>query len=193
MYKVFVNECPIILTDNKNFSTKLDKVLFNIKDIEILISKLFLNESKGICLVCSDLKKDFKLFKALFKKQKAAGGKVINAKNEVLFIYRMKKWDLPKGKLEKGETIKEAAIREVEEECGINGLTIKSKLPTTYHIFRRKGKTIFKITHWYLMTTEFIGDLTPQIDEEIEIAKFKNEVEVKEALLNTYENIKLLF
>ena len=193
MYKVFVNENSIILTDNKNFSTKLDKVQFNIKDIEPLVLNFFLEKNKGICLVCNDLERDWVLFQSVFKIQKAAGGKVINKKNEVLFIYRLGKWDLPKGKLEKGETIREAAIREVKEECGIKGLTIKSSLPTTYHIFQRKGKIIFKITYWFVMTSNFKGALTPQIEEDIEIAEFKNDTKIEEALLNTYQNIKLLF
>jgi len=70
---------------------------------------------------------------------------------------------------------------------------IENKLETTYHIFERKGKIIFKITYWFLMTTNYNGLLKPQIDEGIEKVVFKNQLSTKKALTNTYENIKLLF
>ena len=117
----------------------------------------------------------------------------MNLKNEVLFIYRFDKWDLPKGKLEKDESIEDCAIREVEEECGVTNLNIKEPLETTYHIFERKNKTILKITYWFLMKTDFSGVLIPQAEEAIKEAVFKNEFDTKIALQNTYENIKLLF
>ncbi len=193
MYKVFVNENPIILIDNENFSTKFKKQIFIKDQILDLVDELFNNNLNGICLVCSDLENCWAQFQKLFKVQKAGGGKVLNSKNEVLFIYRFKKWDLPKGKLEKGETINDCAVREVIEECGIENLTIDKSLPTTYHIFKRKNKTILKITYWFLMKSNYKGKLTPQLKEGIERVEFKNEMEVNAALKNTYENIKLLF
>jgi len=193
MYKVFVNDCPIFLTENNNILTNYKKIIFNSSEIKSVISDLFENNLEGICFVCFDLELAWKQFKASFKIEKAAGGKVFNLKNEVLFIYRFDKWDLPKGKLEKGESIEDCAIREVEEECGIKNLTIKKPLEATYHIFKRKGETILKITYWFLMKTDFSDNLIPQIEEGIEEAVFKNEAEIKKTLQNTYENIKLLF
>ncbi len=193
MYKVFVKNCPIILTDNKKISTILEKLPFNNVDILQLVEAIFQNKQKGVCLICTDLKKNWNEFATLFKVQKAAGGKVLNSKNEVLFIYRFGKWDLPKGKLEKGETIANCAIREVEEECGITHLEIVEKLQTTYHIFKKREMPILKITYWYLMHTTYNGKLVPQLEEGIEQAVFKNEEEAQQALTNTYENIKLLF
>jgi ADP-ribose pyrophosphatase YjhB (NUDIX family) len=193
MYKVFVNDCPIILTENNNISTNYKKVKFNTTEIKQFVKDLFSNNLSGICLICENFEVDWKQFKSLFKIEKAAGGKVFNLKNEVLFIYRFDKWDLPKGKLEKGESIEQCAIREVEEECGITNLTIEKQLETTYHIFERKEKIILKITDWFLMKTCFTGKLEPQVEEGIEKVVFKNEVETNEALKNTYENIKQLF
>jgi len=193
MYKVFVNDCPIILTDNNNISTKYQKINFDDVSIPEIVQSIFNNNLEGICLVCNNLNNCWKQFKSYFKIQKAAGGKVLNVNNEVLFIYRFQKWDLPKGKLEKGESIEDCAIREVEEECGIKNLTIKKPLEATYHIFKRKGETILKITYWFLMKTDFSDNLIPQIEEGIEEAVFKNEAEIKKTLQNTYENIKLLF
>ena len=193
MYKVFVNDYPLFLTDDKNISTNFKIENFQNENISDLVDKLIKNEIAGIYLYCSNLKKCWKVFKSNFKIQKAAGGKVLNSKNEVLFIYRFSKWDLPKGKLEKGESIEQCAIREVEEECGVDGLIIEKPLETTYHIFERKGKTILKVTYWYLMKTESNKPLTPQIEEGIVDVTFKNEIQAKEALNNSYENIKLLF
>ena len=193
MYKVFVNDCPIILTENKKISAGFNIIDFESIKIEEVVKSIFQGELDGICLYCSNLEDCWKKFKSEFKIQKAAGGKVLNANNEVLFIYRFNKWDLPKGKLEKGESIAECAIREVEEECGITNLQIEKKLETTYHIFERNDKTILKITYWFLMSTTYVGKLTPQFEEGIEQVVFKNEEETVEAFKNTYENIKLLF
>jgi ADP-ribose pyrophosphatase YjhB (NUDIX family) len=193
MYKVFVNDCPIILTENDNISTKYQKINFDGVSIPEIVQSIFNNNLEGICLVCNNLNNCWKQFKSYFKIQKAAGGKVLNVNNEVLFIYRFQKWDLPKGKINKGEKKQECAIREVEEECGIENLIIKKKLETTYHIFKRNNKTILKITYWYLMKTDFEGQLIPQTEEDIEKVVFKNTDETEIALKNTYENIKLLF
>lgn len=193
MYKVFVNDLPIIFTENNKISTNLKVVNFEVVKIKKLVKDLFNEEINGICLMCSNIEKDFETFISKFEIQKAAGGKVENFHKEALFIYRFDKWDLPKGKLEKGESIEECAIREVEEECGISNLVIQKPLETTYHIFQRKNKTIFKITYWYLMHTTYTGNLVPQTEEGIEKVAFKNKTEIEQALTNTYENIKLLF
>ncbi|MFK5958144.1 MAG: NUDIX domain-containing protein [Lutibacter sp.] len=193
MYKVFVNDCSIILTDTKKISTELEIKKFERNTISQIVESIFKGELKGVCLYCTNLEVCWQQFMSKFKIQKAAGGKVLNSKKEVLFIYRLGKWDLPKGKLEKGESLKNCAIREVEEECGISNLHIEKQLETTYHIFERNGKTILKITYWFLMKSGFTGKLIPQTEEDIEIAVFKNNIGVKEALQNTYENIKLLF
>lgn len=193
MYKVFVNDCPIILTDNRKYEINSNLVHFETIQIDEIVEQIFQKKLTGIILICKNLSESWMKFQSNFKSQKAAGGKVLNANNEVLFIYRFNKWDLPKGKLEKGESISACAIREVEEECGITNLQIIKPLESTYHIYREKGKTILKTTYWFLMHTDFVDELTPQSEEGIEQVVFKNEAEVMLALENTYENIKLLF
>lgn len=125
---------------------------------------------------------DLKLLKSHFFSQyqevAAAGGVVVNEKNEILLIYRRGFWDLPKGKIEKGESKRECAIREVEEECGVKGLKILDKLQLdynrlhiTYHTYIYKGKETIKPSYWYIMSTKK-QKLTPQTNEDIKEAKW---------------------
>ena len=133
---------------------------------------------------------------SIFKKKLplviAGGGLVLNKKSRILFIFRNGKWDLAKGKLDKGETIEEAAVREVEEETGVKKLKVDKFLQKTYHIFKRNGTFKLKETHWFLMHTNYDGQLSPQCDEGIEIVEWKKESEIKKALKNSYQNIKLV-
>ena len=101
--------------------------------------------------------------------------------------------DLPKGGTEKEEEIEDTATREVEEETGVGNLKIIKKLQKTYHIFKRNGKYRLKITSWFEMTTDFEGIPIGQAEEGIEKVAWLSPNEVKEALKNSYENIKLLF
>ena len=112
-------------------------------------------------------------FESLFKILPAAGGVVRNGEGEVLMIYRRGAWDLPKGKLDDGESFKAAAIREVQEETGVMERTLHHKITTTYHTYRgKKKKRILKPSHWYEMSTPGSPDLTPQAEEDIERAEW---------------------
>jgi hypothetical protein len=84
-------------------------------------------------------------------------------------------------------------VREVEEETGVNQLTVEEKLVKTYHVFKRNGKFKLKITQWYRMNSTFEGELVGQAEEGIDQVAWLNPEQVKEALTNSYENIKLLF
>jgi 8-oxo-dGTP pyrophosphatase MutT (NUDIX family) len=129
-----------------------------------------------------------KLIKA-FKLIYAAGG-LIESKSKILFIYRLNTWDLPKGKLELGESPHEAAIRECEEECGITQLSICNELPSTYHIYKYKGKFALKKTFWFSMTTKHKGILVPQIEEKIEKVEWFDKEQINSIVLkNTYPAI----
>ena len=98
---------------------------------------------------------------------KAGGGYVLNDRGDLLMIFRRGFWDLPKGKLDKGETIEECAIREVEEECGISRLSIISGAFSTFHLYNEKGKTIVKESVWYKMRSTDKSELVPQTEEDI--------------------------
>ena len=124
---------------------------------------------------------------------KAAGGVVYNQKKELLMIFRNGKWDLPKGKLETGESIEECAIREVQEECGVNNLQIISKLSDTYHTYELNGEMVLKHTFWFRMTTKFEGELSPQTKEGITKVEWVKQDEIAERLKNAYANLVELF
>ena len=123
----------------------------------------------------------------------AAGGLVSNQENKVLMIFRNGKWDLPKGKLELGESIESCAIREVEEECGVSGLEICNKLLDTFHTYDLQGEKILKKTYWYKMSCSFSGDLIPQTEEGITEVCWVDMESVKDKLSNSYSNIKDVF
>lgn len=193
MYKVFVNDKPLFLTNEISKETDFQLFLLESVDIENLIVKIFQNKIQKAYLYHPDEREIMKTLKAKIPVSKAGGGLVHNKKGEVLFIFRGGKWDLPKGGMEKGEIIEETAMREVEEETGVNNLKITKKLQKTYHIFKRNGTYKLKITHWFEMISDFDGIPVGQLDEGIEKAVWLNPSEMPEALKNSYENIKLLF
>ncbi|QNM84148.1 NUDIX domain-containing protein [Polaribacter pectinis] len=192
MYKVFVNDKPIIITSSSKKENNFPVYLFKNVVMDEVVHKLRNKNIKGINLYSSDLEKDWAIFLDKIEVVPAAGGLVLNPKNEVLFIYRNNVWDLPKGRIEKGESVKTAAIREVEEECGIFNLTIIKKLITTYHIYYQNGNKL-KETYWFLMSSNYDKELIPQLEEGITKVIFKNEADSKVALKNSYGNIKLVY
>lgn len=192
MYVVFVNDKPIFLTSSQIKENNYPVYL--LKDIvtEEIIHKLKHKKIKGVYLYTPDLEKGWQDFLCTFNTVSAAGGLVLNAKKEILFIYRANKWDLPKGRIEKGETIEETAVREVEEECGISNLKLIKPLLTTYHVYFQNGIKL-KETFWFLMTSEDTKVLVPQLEEGITEVVFKSEAEVLKALQNSYKNIVLVY
>ncbi len=193
MYKVFVNDKPLFLTNQIAKETDFQLFLLESIDIEQLIIKIFQNKVQKAYLYYPDEKEILKKMKEKIPVCKAGGGFVYNKNGDVLFIFRNGKWDLPKGGIEKGEEIEETAMREVEEETGVGKLTVTKKLQKTYHIFKRGGKYKLKITHWFEMQSDFEGPTMPQANEGIDKAVWLSPEQVKEALKNSYENIKLLF
>ena len=193
MYKVFVNDKPLFLTNEIQKETDFQLFLLESIDITQLVTKIFQDKIKKAYLYHPDEKEILRKLKSKMPVNKAGGGLVYNAKGEVLFIFRNGKWDLPKGGVEKGEKNKAAALREVEEETGVTGLQAVGKLQKTYHIFKRNGRYKLKVTHWYEMKTNYTGELIPQLEEGIEKAEWLNPEQIKEALKNSYKNIKLLF
>lgn len=193
MYKVFVNNIPIILSTEKNVGDKYTSKKLKDVDFKKIVKKIYDGEILYLNLYHHNEENIEKFLREKLPVVEAAGGLVYNQKRKVLFIHRNSKWDLPKGKIEKGESIQEAAIREVEEETGVQDLVIRKFIAKTYHVFKRNDKFKLKITYWYEMFTEYDGKLIPQENEGIKKVKWKNFVKTQEALKKSYENIKLLF
>jgi len=193
MYKVFVNDKPLFLTNQIFKETDFQLFLLESVDFKQLIVKYFQNKIQKAYLYHPDEKEIMKVLKTKIPVNKAGGGLVYNKKGEVLFIFRNGKWDLPKGGMNRGEEIEQTAMREVEEETGVNGLSITKKLQKTYHIFKRNGVYKLKITHWFEMHSTYEGIPIGQAEEGIEKVEWKNPEQIQEALKNSYENIKLLF
>lgn len=156
-------------------------------DFEVAVHMLEEN-TESVNIIADNPDKTWKAFQDYFKNIYAAGGVVLNDKNEMLWIYRLEKWDLPKGKMEKGEAIEETAVREVEEECGISGLWIRKRLPDTFHMYYHK-QHILKITHWFEMEYNGQQQLIPQTEEGITQVKWMAKKDLKIPTQNTYSNI----
>ena len=192
MYKVFVNDSPIIFTSSQKKENNFPIYAFDDISFDDVLHKINNLKIDGINLYCTDLLRDWKIFCSHLNIIPAAGGLVVNQKKELLFIYKNNIWDLPKGWIEQGETKEIAAIREVEEECGISNLKLVKPLVTTYHIYYHKGINLKK-TYWFLMKSENNKKLTPQIEEGITKVAFKKVSEINEILQNSYANIKLVY
>ena len=192
MYKVFVNDKPIVLTTVVEKETDFKNYLLKTAKVGKIIRELNKSSIKEIRLVGKNEDKLLKNFSKKLPKVIAGGGKVLNSKGEVLFIFRNGKWDLPKGRVDGRETIEQAALREVEEETGVKDLKIDKPLDITYHIFKRNGRYRLKITHWYQMTTTYSGELRPEVSEGITNVEWLNLEKTRKALENSYANIKVL-
>jgi len=190
LYRIYINDNTLIIADKLPLQTETVELLeengFDFKSFYDGLGKL---SASQYALISEDPKALFKEFKKNLTIIKASGGLVQNAKGEYLFIFRNKKWDLPKGKVEKGEGMKEAGLREVEEECGVKINTNDEKLCKTYHIYALGNKLVLKKTNWYSMTVKGVPKLIPQKEEGITKAEWLTTSDLKPVLKNTYPSI----
>ena len=193
MYKVFINEKELILSSEPQNSPKTLNY-DGTHSFDFAIDLLENTASQGLNIYYHDLDKLWEAFGNYFKKIEAAGGVVTNNENKILFIHRLGRWDLPKGKMEKGESREMTAVREVEEECGIFDLQLGDFIQSTYHIYTdRDGKKILKTTYWFEMFYKGTEPPKPQIEEGITSVSWKDKKEIeKEILPSTFQNIKLV-
>lgn len=192
MLQIFYKEKPIIISDRKSDlknSLIINPELFENLDLLKILTKKKVN---SIGIFSNEFEIILNMFKKKYPEIIAAGGKVINNNSEILFIYRNKKWDLPKGKAEKNEIISETALREVEEETGIKNLSIIKPLDKTHHIFKRDGKNYLKSTYWFEMKSDFNGKFKPQKKEGITRVEWIGIENLSSILAKSYANIRLL-
>ncbi len=198
-YKIYHNGTPVFLTTPEGAQSlgfQADKVTYvalYVGKKKVLMQYLdLLDKNKNIRAVVlyhPDLEVLWADFQACFKVLEAAGGYVLNAQGELLVFYRRGSWDLPKGKIDKGETPEQAAVREVQEETGLLNIDLGSFLAHTYHTYEEKGKRILKKTWWYRMQTTDT-QLVPQTEEDIEEIRWVTPGPWLESGVVVYPNIR---
>lgn len=214
--KIFINDIPVKFIDSQ---TPLDQEYFHheidaskdtivqnrlvhhvlirnmtTSQLDELLNRLHqyaLNNLYSLTIKFQEFDEILAFIKKKYKVIKAAGG-IVRKRSKVLMIYRLKKWDLPKGKIEKGEDAKTGAIREVEEECNVKVKLIR-KICSTYHTYTMKNKAILKKTTWFLMDCIDDSQKKPQIEEDIEALKWMSPKEVHHALQDSYRSIDHVF
>lgn len=147
---------------------------------------------EDIYLCGNDDEEIFRSFSLHFLNIFAAGGIVTDIKNRILMIYRRKKWDLPKGKIESWESISDAALREVSEECGLTSLKILNQIETTYHIYIENDNYVLKTTYWFKILCNDPENIKPEVEEEITEVKWFENQNLHLALNDTFPAIRLL-
>lgn len=203
MYKVYINEKPLIICNDTDTETLLQiytgkKILRSryMGKTKVLLQHIDMMEKAQHHDVVIIESKDFETLKTdlkeLFKIVKASGGVVENELGELLFIFRRGFWDLPKGKIDEGESKKDAAVREVEEETGIQNIELGKKLIVTKHMYRtRQGKRAIKKSYWYKMKATK-QTLTPQLEEDIlkaEWLKIADVLKKEEAIYQSINDV----
>lgn len=172
------------LTENTENIQLIDHQQF---DIEKLFKQCKANKSAITYFIQISQPADcFNRIKKKLKVIKAAGGLVKNGEGNYLFIYRLGKWDLPKGKVDTGESMRKAAVREVEEECGIPVDYLGQKITTSYHVYQLKGELVLKKTNWYEMGVNKVPKLKPQLEEDITEALWLSKAKFGKVRKNTY-------
>ncbi len=146
----------------------------------------------AVILLTNETERWWEFFGQHFETITAGGGIVYNPNQELLFIFRRKKWDLPKGKLDEGETIETCAVREVQEETGLQKVTLRNYFDTTYHVYQEKGKPILKKTVWFVMDAVENQTLTPQTEEDIEELDWLGKPAWDKVFENTFPSIRML-
>jgi|TARA_R110002096_G_scaffold57902_1_gene146405 ADP-ribose pyrophosphatase YjhB (NUDIX family) len=214
--KIFVNDKPLDLVATKDFLPKKsfecvydnpvelpasadfhDDVLIKNPSKDIIVQLLYLLRTRklknldSVTLVTDEKSILKKFIKSRFVIIKAAGG-VVTKEDKVLFIFRLGKWDLPKGKFEKKETPEGCAVREVEEECNVK-VKLNKPICITWHTYTQNRKSILKKTYWYNMKCTNDTKMKPQVEEGIMDIKWLKHQEAKTALINSYPSMRYLY
>jgi 8-oxo-dGTP pyrophosphatase MutT (NUDIX family) len=195
--KIYFADKPLFLCDSidktiEPFIHHDDAVFIDTLDthtIKSMIHEMQLEKIHAGVFYHPDLQALKKEFFRKFTLVKAGGGLVMNNNNDVLLIYRRGKWDLPKGKLDKGETIEDCAMREVMEETGLQNVVLESALLVTYHTYHEGTKFILKESHWYAMKVNGEQKLVPQTEEDIVEIKWVKLGDLKNYYHNTFPSV----
>lgn len=215
LVKIFINDIPVSilsreeLDPKKEFDLIIDGAITKIKPKSLIDDVLIrdaapdkvdellhvmtdnkLKKVDSITFTSNEKREIITYIKGKFKVIEAAGG-VVDKGGKILLIYRKGKWDIPKGKLDKGESKRECAVREVEEETGVK-VTIEKKINATWHTYITNKKYVLKKTHWYVMRCVDDTAMGPQAEEGIDEARWMTLTELRAALYNSYRSIRVV-
>ena len=175
---------PIIHHDDAVFIDELDS-----HAVKTMIHEMQMPQVHAGVYFHNVLEELIKEFTKKFSVVKAAGGLIENKKKDILMIFRRGRWDFPKGKLDKGETLEACAIREVEEETGLRNIKLLGPLTITYHTYHEGTKFILKESHWFRMQVTTEQKLVPQTNEDIQQIQWVNLKDLEKYLKNSYPMI----
>lgn len=194
-YKIYFNEGALVIADSPDALRGLPN-LFYIDDDEIhksfniLTSNVSTGRVLNYGLVSMNPDEVFREFLDSYTVIQAAGGLVLNKETQLLTIKRNGLWDLPKGKIERHEDQRAAALREVMEETGLNMLNISDKVGQTYHAYYEDEAVLLKETHWYMMNSSGKGKLKPQEEEGISEVKWADLDWFKGGEFQSYQSVR---
>ena len=198
MHKIYFEKRAIIICDpNDQTLSDPNVILFRLGENFSIHSLVDMVESSDslhrICIPTDDIEGTYKKVCAEFLEVNAGGGLVSNRRGDYLLISRSGLWDLPKGHQDPGEDISVTALREVQEETGIDELELRELICITDHCYKRNGIWHLKHTWWYDMLYTNPCDLTPQREEDIAKAAWVAKSSLPPFLLNTYPSILEVF
>jgi len=195
--KIYFNDKPLFLCDRMTDEISVyahhdDAVLideFSPHAVNAMVHEMRQAKVHAGIFVHSDVAALKKAFWKKFLIIQAGGGLVANDRQEYLFIFRRGKWDLPKGKLDPGETLEQCAVREVREETGLHEVRLEAPLLTTYHTYDESGHHILKESYWYRMKAADGQKIVPQQEEQITELRWVTHEGMDELLKNTFPSI----
>lgn len=195
---IYINERPLLLTGEKHplppgFEEAVTLFSPGQEEIAQTLALLEKNELPVAVLRHQNVPALFETVKGHFTVYEAAGGLITNEAGEILLMFRRGKWDLPKGKLDEGETLEACALREVQEETGLQHVNIDGKITETFHYYPLKDKKILKQSHWYRMFFTGTELTVPQIEEDILDIQWIRPEHLGKYMAYSYENIREVF
>lgn len=192
MYKVFAGGKCVIISSHEVRDNGKNVKRISFKSREILqkeYSAFFKQHRVKKLIIAGEEEKIWKVFRSFFTYIEAAGGIVKNEQGKLLMIFRKHHWDLPKGKMEKGESPAITAIREVQEECGVKNLRIVKETSSSFYVFFKNNECL-KRTYWYEMICKDSAKPIPQVEEGIMEAKWMNRKDVKKIADKIYPSLR---
>lgn len=197
MIKIYFNNKPLFITnqitkDLEEYLHHEDTVFiddFNFHTVKAMVHEMEAQKIHAGVFLHDDVDAVLKAFKKKLFLVQAAGGLVHTEEDYLLLIFRRGKWDLPKGKLDTGEEMEACALREVEEETGLEKVKIEKPLSITYHTYHENGKHILKESHWYLMKAPEQANLIPQVEEDIQKCEWVAVDQIAPYMENTHASI----